>query len=387
MPNRHHAVNWTDGMKITKAHFVAQEQHLGARISEAIASQILPFSYGLLPANGGASNELRLDYKTTGEVEIMLRRFDAVTPGGYRITIDEDASANESFFSVATGDAADDRSALASTDAGDGGAYVVLSVNPDERLPTGAPLPAEVPPRHPHVRPGLRASLIPEAQFSPETAGAFFVVIGRMVRQGGGWVQDESFIPPCTAVRSHAALVRHYENLGLYINEIQQQALSIVQKIKSRSQQADLARNIQALCEEALAAVAQIYFLFRNVLHHQPPVHTVAAISGMANRLFNAVQVLTEKDKEEMLKYIAEWCDVPPSGLEQSLAGAIELRYEHTRIGTHMATIGEVMRLVASIFSRLNRLDYIGIRKENIVVREEVVAQTTRPKKGWSLLD
>ncbi len=387
MPNRHYAVNWTHGMKITKAHFVEQEQHLGAQISAAVASQILPFSYGLLPGTGGASNDLRLDYKTTGEVEVVLRRFDALTPGGYRITIDEDAPAAESFFTVATGDAGDGGSGFAAADAGDGGSYVVLSVNPDERLPTGTPLPAEVPPRHPHVRPGLRVSLVPEAQLSAESVGAFFVVVGRMVRSGGGLVQDESFIPPCTAIRSHAALVRHYENLGLYINEIQQQALSIVQKIKSRSQQADLARNIQALCEEALDAVAQIYFLFRNVLHHQPPVHTVAAISGLASLLFNAVQVLTEKDKEEMLKYIAEWCDVPPSGLEQSLAGAIELRYEHTRIGTHMAIIGDVMRLVASIFSRLNRLDYIGIRKENIVVREEVVAQTTRPKKGWSLLD
>lgn len=386
MQNKYYAVNWIDGMKITRQHFIDQEYFLATRISDTAAAQIHSFSYGLLPSPsaGQSANELQLDYKSTNEVEIRLKRFDAITPGGYRITIGDDELTADMRFTSSID--ATDRSVL-----GDNGTedayYVVLSVNPYERVPVGMLNPEEVPPRHPYVLPAVHVSLIQDQQFNPDYAGAFFVVIGRIVRKAGIFVKDEQFIPPCTSIRSHPQLVRYYENIGIYINEMQQQALSIVQKIKNKNQQADLARNIQRFCEEALSYIAQIYFHFRNVAHNLPPVHTIQDISSFASRLYNNIQLLSEKDKEEMLKYIFEWCDVQPSQLEGTLTQVIELHYEHTRIGQHMQLLDEMLKLTAHIFQRLNRLDYIGIRKENIVVKEEIITQTTKTKKGWSLLD
>lgn len=386
MPNRYYAVNWIDGMKITRQHFVDQEYFLVSRIADTAAAQVLPFAWGLLPPSGPGqfSNDLQIEYKSNSEVEIYLRRFDALTPGGYRITIgDDDVTADMRFTSSVEGQ---ERSAFSDNGSEDA-YYVVLSVNPYERIPVGMLNPEEIPPRHPNVLPAINASLIPEQQFNPEYAGPFFVVVGRIVRKAGVFARDELFIPPCTSIRSHPQLVRYYENLGIYINEMQQQALSIVQKIKNKSQQSDLARNIQYFCEETLSYIAQIYFHFRNVAHNLPPIHTVQDISSLSSHLYNYVQMLSEKDKEEMLKYIFEWCDVAPSQLETMLTQTIELRYEHTRIGQHMQQLDELLKLLAHIFQRLNRLDYIGIRKENIVVKEEIIMQTTKTKKGWSLLD
>jgi hypothetical protein len=46
-----------------------------------------------------------------------------------------------------------------------------------------------------------------------------------------------------------------------------------------------------------------------------------------------------------------------------------------------------MLRSLETIFSKLSELDYIGQRKENIIVNEQEVTTNTNPKRGWSVLD
>ena len=381
---RHYAVNWTDGMKISQQHFVAQEAFFSTRISDSLASQIRTFDYGLLPASvlGQYANDFGIAPISTGEVEVTLRKLDAITPGGYRVMLGFDELTPEMRFTLPEPPAG---GVLATT--GEEGYLVFLQADPFDRRPIGPLNAQELPHRHPYTAPSIRVSLLPETQFSAAYSSGSFVLLGRVVRRSGSLTKDENFVPPCTAVRSHPVLMRFYEAMGSAINEMQQSALSIIQKIKVRTQQTELSRNIQRYCEDTLNAISPLYFQFRNMAFHLPPIHCIEAISGFSGRVFNNVQTLTEKDKEEMLKYFFEWCDIPPSQLEAQLSGVIELRYEHTQVAAHMQQIDTMLRALAHILTRLNRLEYIGIHKENIVVREEVVTQTTKPKKGWSLLD
>lgn len=382
---RHYAVNWTDGMKVSRQHFVAQENYFTNRISDSLAAQIHSFDYGLLPAPvlNQFSNEFGIHTLVTGEVEVTLRKLDALSPGGFRITVGFDEVTPEMRFTITS----PETSSAGSMSAGEQGYLVLLQADPFEKQPVGPLNAAEMPHRHPYTAPTLYVSLLPESQFNPAYPGGYFIVLGRVARRGGSLAKDEAFVPPCTSIRSHPVLMRFYEALGGAINEIQQNALSIIQKIKSRTQQTDLSRNIQRYCEDTISAVSQLYFRFRNVTFHLAPIYCMEDLSGLAGRVFNNVQTLSEKDKEEMLKYFFEWCDVAPSQLEAQLSGAIEMKYEHTRLAAHMQQLEELLRMLAHILTRLNRLEYIGIRKENIVVKEEVVTQTTKTKKGWSLLD
>ncbi len=379
---RHYAVNWTDGMKISRQHFVAQEAFFNSRLSDSLATQLHTFDYGLLPAPviGQYANEYSISPISTGEVEVTLRKLDAVTPSGYRVTLGFDEFTPEMRFTVSL-------PAGSATGGSEEGYLVLLQADPFDRRPVGPLNAQELPHRHPHTAPTLVVSLLPESQFSAAYPGGYFVLLGRVLRQSGSFVKDENFVPPCTAVRSHALLMRAYEALGNSINEMQQSALSIIQKIKVRTQQTDLSRNIQRYCEDTLSAISPLYFRFRNVAFHLPPINCLESVSALAGRVFNNVQTLTEKDKEEMLKYFFEWCDIPPSQLEAQLSGVLEMRYDHTKAAGLLVQTNELLRALAHILSRLNRLEYIGIHKENIVVREEVVTQTTKPKKGWSLLD
>lgn len=385
LSNRHYAINWTDGMKVSRHHFVSQENFFISRLSESVSTQIHSFDYGLLPGPviNQFLNELQIDYLSTGDLEITVRKLDAITPGGYRVTIGYDEVTPEMRF-TATIDGAARQDIIGGSEEA---YYVILHVNPFDKKPAGMLNPDEIPHRHPHTMPAIRVSLLHESQFNAGFPGNYFIVIGRVARRSGAVIKDEQFIPPCTSMRSHPQLMRYYENIGVYINEIQQSALSIIQKIKSRTQQSDLSRNIRDFCEETVSYISQIYFRFRNVAFHLAPVYCIQDISSLAGRLYNTVQMLTEKDKEEMLKYFFEWCDLQPSQLEAILTGAIELKYEHTKAGAHLQQLDEMLKALAHIFLRLNRLEYIGIHKENIVVKEEIITQTIKTKKGWSLLD
>ncbi|RYD53145.1 MAG: hypothetical protein EOP52_03115 [Sphingobacteriales bacterium] len=381
----YHAINWADGMKISRTHFVGQENHLLFRITESVAAQLHSFDYGLLPAPAinQFANEIRFEILSGNEVEIVISRLDALTPSGYRITSGMDELASQLRFTVSA-------PALSATDGfrSDEDAYLaLLQVRPFERIPAGPLDPEEIPYRHPYALPAMQVALLPESQYNPAFPGNHFVVLGRLVRRAGALTADDQFIPPCTSIRSHPLLMRQYENIGVYISEMQQNAWSIVQKTRSRAQQTDLSRSIRGFCEDLVTAISQIYFRFRNLSFHLPPIYCVEAIATLAGQLMNSLQLLPEREKEEEIKYFAEWCDVQPGQLESHLSQVIELRYEHLRVARHFQQIDALLQMVSTILQRLNRLEYIGLHKENIVVKEEVVSQTIKPKKGWSLLD
>jgi hypothetical protein len=49
-------VNWMDGMKVNKEHFIATDNHVTRQIKSIYSSFINPFNYGLLLLNEGNPN-------------------------------------------------------------------------------------------------------------------------------------------------------------------------------------------------------------------------------------------------------------------------------------------------------------------------------------------
>jgi len=380
---RYASVNWIDGMKISKQHLVDTENYFVNQICETFSASINTFNYGLLPAIGLGDylNDFTVENKATKEVEIRLKTCDAITLSGMRITISSDL-VRDGLKYTATFSSVD-----SSAQEPDKVYYLVICVNPYNRLPTGELDPEEIPPRHPYTTPNIYLTLIPDTGISTATMGGYFLIVGKVIRRADGYYKDGNFIPPCAAIRSHPLLVGYYDTFGGAMNEIQLNAFSIVQKIKNKQQKSELAQNIRNFCEVVLQYVAQTYFRFRNIAHQQPPIYTIENFSALANITYTFVNTMSEKDKEEMLKYFYEWCDVLPSSFESQLVACIGIRYDHLNIGDIMAVIRQLLGTLSLILSRLNTLEYIGQYKENLVVKEEVINQAVKEKTGWSILD
>ncbi len=66
-------------------------------------------------------------------------------------------------------------------------------------------------------------------------------------------------------------------------------------------------------------------------------------------------------------------------------AEAIEINYDHYNTGEYFQHIDDMLRSILAIWRKLNTLEYIGLRKENIVVKEEVLSKVTKDRKGWNI--
>src|SRR5690348_15442165 len=87
---KHFPVNWIDGMKINKSHFLAMQHHGEEMVKEAISAQLTPFNYGLLPMAGNKSSiQMKLVVDAHQLLKVKVHECRAITPNGSRIEIDQ----------------------------------------------------------------------------------------------------------------------------------------------------------------------------------------------------------------------------------------------------------------------------------------------------------
>ena len=84
-----HRLNWTDGMKINKNHFINLEDSLIQLMASSTSTLLSKTNYGLLPNNNPNAQpvDIKLSMDGAQSVEIVLRKCNAVTLGGNVIYI------------------------------------------------------------------------------------------------------------------------------------------------------------------------------------------------------------------------------------------------------------------------------------------------------------
>lgn len=382
-PLKYRPVNWVDGMKLSSNHFIATDQFNQDFVRDASSVFITNFNYGLLPPFAGqqVSHDIEITEKASNHIEVRVRHCNAITAEGCRIDIDnssnfEDQLTYSQFFSSENADHS--RATVYK---------ILLLVNPFERVPAGNPDPEDSPPRYPDIAKQYSISILPVSEMSPKAPDSYHLTIGQLVMEGGRITINRNYIPPSSSVISHPGLIRYYELFSNLINELQLSAFKIIDKTAIRDGITPLGRNIRLLSEKLLDYIAQIFFNYRNFGYQQPPVHIVGYYSNLAHVFFTGIKMIESKEREEILKYFYEWRDVTPGNFEELLAKMIEMVYDHQNINASMSMTEEFLKVMVALWDKLGMLEYIGQRKENIVVAEQQVIQQVQTKRSWTLLD
>lgn len=378
-PIRYHAVNWVDGMKISREHFVQQENYFIDTIRDANSISLVPFNYGLLPVSEQFSDRsiYEIHNTATNDAQLIIKKLTAVTRGGYRIEI-SDYKVNIRNLAKNT--------ALENEEA-DGQFYILASVNPFDKIPFGDIDSEEIPPRHPHTKPNYRVELVETSILNSSYSGGDYFVLGRVSIKSGIAQIDNNFIPPCTSLQSHPKLIEYYNSYSTSMSNIRGYAFKIIQKIAHKNQNNELAHNIKTLCRTIVSHEGDHYFAFKNMVIHQPPIFLMDMFSKLALKLYHDTHLMAPGELEEMLNYSLEWSDVAPHTLLNLLSGVSEINYNHHDSGEVFFNIQMMLKSLEQVFGKLSELDYIGQRKENIIVNEQEVKSTIDPKKGWSVID
>jgi hypothetical protein len=365
-------VNWTDGMKINKKHFIADQNFYLQQIALAAGSGLNSINYGLLPPVDRQQSPFKIfaDLDNQGMIHVRLLNCRAILPGGISIDV-QAAQHGSSEYSVST-----PREQLANRhDPDQLAAYmVVLTVNPFDRQPVGDADPLETPPRLPFTQASFILSLLPATEFEGQKPGRFQLTLAKLFVDQKTVRLDEQYIPPCTSTASHPDLVEVFYGLEEFMGRMELYCLQIIQKIRQKKQANELAAMVEELCHNVLSFQQSNFSRFRWLGMHAIPAEMLSLMGSFSRVVRNTLDLYANNGKEELVNYFVEWCDINQGEFESMLVNLSNYRYTHENINEAVTTISGCTTQLASLFAKLSRLDYIGKKKDaNIFVKEEIV--------------
>jgi hypothetical protein len=382
-------VNWIDGMKISRKHFEETEQYLHEQLRDVSAQRLTDYEFGILPAEKSLDLNVFCDFSQ--HINIELNSCMAITPNGSRIQIlPQDTVRYTTNFKDIAGKFGLQTSQTQNL-------YIVLTINPFLRIPSGEPTMNESPPRHPNSKPDIKIDVIPSEHINTgHLPGS--LVIGKITYQNGDLIYQKEFLPSSTAVNSLPALTDWYNKFRQSLENWEQYCIRIIQKINSKTQTQQsnsLAVSIQKISEKMLEQLVMQKLYYQWVIGKSAPIYLCGQLLKNIHYLHAVLQCYPEKEKEEMLNYFAEWTDVQAGTIENQTARALQLQYNHYDLQLVLSEINQVYNTFIQIFQKLSQLDFIGKKKgQNIFVIEQQVKETKpatppppeKPNNRWSPL-
>jgi hypothetical protein len=363
----HFPVNWVDGMKINKSHFIAMQDHVSDVVRDAMGTQLNSLNYGLIPfGNAGESVKISLVIDNHKLLRVKVEECHAVTPNGSRIDISAsnahmlniDMPYPEAVYEL---DYDQDLVLLAN-----------VSVNLFDKKPFGEPDPEENPPRYPNVVPTFNLNLVQEKNEN-SNHGGYHLTLGKIIINKNESYLMSDYIPPCTSVQSHQRLIDIHTKIDRFFGQLELFTVQISQKINRKNQSNELALIILALSEKITTYLGTNINSFRWFAPHQPPAYMFDKVISLARMMKNYIDSKSGAGKEELLNYIAEWCGISQGEFEGTFTELVNVGYNHTQIDKTVVKTLQFIRITDELFSTLNHLDYIGKRKDNgIFVKERL---------------
>ena len=376
-------VNWIDGMKINKDHFIALENSVFEVVQHIEQNNITPTNFGLLPELSDQESALDITISVDGQstIEVVLHACRAITLGGYQINITK-----------ATKNLLEQSGYILkhqySINKKETEWYVILTVNPFKRIAVGNADPEEEPPRHPFVFSEYKLDILPKSDTSNQELGLYHLTIGKIIIEDGKPIVDSDFIPPCRSIQSHPDLRFTYSEVGSFLNQMEAYSVYIIQKIYQKKQTNELARIALYLSEQVMRYLNANISEYRFKDKYEPPIIMINKLVGLSRVIKSSLDVFAGTGKEDFLNYLTNWCDLNQGALEGVLVETVEMEYVHNDINAALANISSFTKLMLSLFKKLNELEYIGKKADSgIFVKEEVVDNTEVKGRRSFLLD
>lgn len=364
---KHFFVNWIDGMKINKDHFIQTENAMIYQQHLCIRSMVNPYNFGILPGNEEDPGlDISFEISTHNKINVKVNRCMAITAGGF--LIDLDLSYPELFgFDISIKD-----SDLKEVDSKSGSFYIVLKINPYGRMPVGQAEPNEYPPRHPFVVPEYDVSVIPVGQMNKIGFGDYHLVIGKILVKDNVPELDKTYIPPCSRVSSDERLLEINDKLVNFFSKLERDIMVIINKIHAKQQKSPLASSVLLFADKIAAFQGLHITKQRLFLKHLSPVTLFEAISQFARLLRNTFNTQSAESREEMITYFSDWCNLKEGELEKIMADTVQYNYDHFEIASVMSNMMRFIDTMSVLFETLSHLEYIGKRRDTqIYIKEE----------------
>ena len=383
---KHFPVNWIDGMKINKDHFIDQDNATKDMLQDVASLHLSPIRYGVLATSvsGEDTFNVKMSIDNQESLRVSVLSCNAITSGGARIGVPATSTTGQ----AETGNlltATFPFSAAATESVW----WVFLCVHPYDKQPGGSPDLSENPPRYPIVLPSYTLQLVSDTNYREYAWHPYAMAIGKVAVNGKDIKVENDYIPPCFSVSAHPDLVSLHGELEKFMSDLELYSSRIVQKIFKKNQQNDISELVLFLCDRVMLFLGQAITTMRWTMLHEPPAAMFAGISNLARVMKNSIDMRIGSGKDELMNYFTEWCELKQGELETMLSGLASAGFNNNDVNKSIQKVAEFVRVTLRLFETLSKLEFIGKRKESgVFVKEEKPADhhvetDSKPKRRF----
>ncbi|MEE1083740.1 MAG: hypothetical protein UH850_08425 [Paludibacteraceae bacterium] len=371
------SVNWMQGMSVSSSHFIATENYLMERLMKNTEALQNKFAYGLLPMVTYEDKEDQMNLFVEGKgsgTRLVLNLYHGITKGGCLINVEPTQPVVLECSSE--------------IDMAEHGWDIVLSVSPFERRPCGEPDMQETPPRYPFVDPVYKLSIIERDKETINEYGPYDVVVGLLKKKDGELVIDNSYIAPALSMSSTYKLRRGFESFTHTMTTIKN-ALSVIfnKAYASTANKSECMENTLTVCKELQRSISSMEYKWRSYGISLSPYQVAELFGDVANSILASFLFMSKTGKDDMLKYFYEWNGLAPSSFEEILDNVASKEFCQNRIEMTMSSINNMLNVLEDLLVSLSKLDYVGQRKESMVISVTSAKESSDQgkKSSWLL--
>jgi hypothetical protein len=372
-------VNWIDGMKINKNHFIEQDNAWKDALQSMVSLGLSPLRFGVLPASaaGEETFNVKISFDNQNSLRVSVLACQAVTSGGVQIALPAFSTVGQ----TDTGNIITQSFPFSASNA-ESTWWIFLFVHPYEKQAAGSPDLAENPPRFPNALPTYTLQLVSESNYKQNAYHPYGIAVGKINIISKDVRIDNDYLPPCYSVNAHPDLLSLHGELDKYLANIELNCSEIVQKIFKKSQQNEISELVMFLCDRVIFYLGQAITKMRwNMIYNAPAV-MFELVSTLARVMKNSIDMRTGSGKEELMNYMSEWCELKQGELESMLSNLANTGFDQNDINKNIQKIVLFVKVTSRLFDTLSKLEFIGKRRESgIFVKEEAVQQAENQPK------
>lgn len=377
---KHFPVNWIDGMKINKNHFIEQDNAWMDALQSMVSLGLSPLRFGVLPASaaGEETFNIKISFDNQNSLRVSVLACQAVTSGGVHISL----PAFSTIGQTDTGNILTSSFPFSATNT-EATWWIFLFVHPFEKQAAGSPDISENPPRFPNALPTYTLQLVSETNYRQYAYHPYGMAVGKVSIVSNDVRIDNDYLPPCFSINAHPDLLSLHGELDKYLGKIESNCAEIVQKIFKKSQQNEISELVMFLCDRVMQNLGQAITNMRWNMIYAAPAAMFEIISALARIMKNSIDMRTGSGKEELMNYLSEWCELKQGEFETMLSSLANTGFDQNDINKNIQKIVLFVKITSRLFETLSKLEFIGKRKESgIFVKEETVQQADNQAKA-----
>ena len=366
-------VNWIDGMKINKNHFIEQDNAAMDALQGMVSLGLSPLRFGVLPASaaGEETFNVKIAFDNQSSLRVSVLACQAVTSGGVHISLPAFSTVGQ----TDTGNILTTSFPFSASNT-ESNWWLFLFAHPYEKQAAGSPDLAENPPRFPNALPTYTLQLVSESNYKQQAYHPYGIAVGKVSIVSNDVRIEADYIPPCFSINAHPDLLSLHGELDSYLANVELNCSEIVQKIFKKNQQNEISELVMFLCDRVMQYLGQAITSMRWNMVYNAPAAMFETISSLARVMKNSIDMRTGSGKEELMNYMSEWCELKQGELETMLSSLANTTFNQNDINKNIQKIVLFVKVTSRLFETLSKLEFIGKRRESgIFVKEEAVQQ------------